>query len=229
MPAMKGKLSREDVDKLVILVRGFRGGRQLISEEQVDAESARQDSHPDPLRASAASPDQLTAPRAANVRPGEISPAPVPTAFQQYCVRCHGTSGDGASRRSTFRSIPDFTSRAWQEQHSESRLKISILEGKGSAMPSFSGKIDEPAATELVAFVRSLAGIEPAKRLSPDFNFDDRFQSLMMELETLKREYRTIDSTAASRVDRRNEALTDRSTGRATSREDRMARATEKR
>jgi mono/diheme cytochrome c family protein len=229
MPAMKGKITRADVDKLVILVHGFRGGRQRISEEHAGAESVSPVPSPDPQQANTRPPDRQPVLGTGNTRSGEVPPGPVPTAFQQFCARCHGISGDGTSKRSIFRSIPDFTSRDWQEKHSESRLRISILEGKGSAMPSFGGKIDEPGATELVAFVRSLAGIAPAERQSSSTGFDDRFQKLMKELESLKREYRTIEPTAASGVDLKDEALTDRSTGRATSREDRMARAAENR
>jgi hypothetical protein len=229
MPAMKEKLTRADVDKLVLVIRGFQGGRQRIDEEHDVAESARAEPHPDRLKVSARPPDHPPAPSAGSTRPSEVPPRSIPIAFQRYCVQCHGASGDGAARRSTFRSIPDFTSRAWQEQHSESRLKTSILEGRGSAMPPFSGRIDEPSAAELVAFVRSLAGMAPPVRQSSNLAFEDRFQRLMMELEALKREYRTLSTLAASGADRQNDALTNDSTGHASAREVRVAQAPGKR
>jgi mono/diheme cytochrome c family protein len=230
MPAMKGKLTQTNVDRLVILVRGFRDGRQRINEENAGADIERSEPQADRLTASARPPDrQPGPPREGETQPSGAAPVPVPAAFQQYCVRCHGISGDGASKRASFRSIPDFTSKAWQEQHSESRLKLSILEGKGSAMPPFSGRIDEPVATELVAFVRSFAGIVPAERKSTGPGFDDRFQKLMRELEALKRQYRMLHSAADSSADPRKDALTDRSTEPATVREERMVRAAGKR
>jgi hypothetical protein len=104
-------------------------------------------------------------------------------------------------------------------------MRLSILEGKGSAMPPFGDQIDATAVTELVTFVRSLAGVAPPQRESTSPGFDDRFQRLMRELEALKREYRTLSSA----TDRRNDALTNGSTGQGTSREERMARAAGKR
>jgi mono/diheme cytochrome c family protein len=224
---MKSKLTREHIDKLVILVRGFRGGGQHITDEHAGPESAQsgdqlqRESELSRRDASAGRLDSsLGHARTDLARAAFRRRGPVPAVFQRYCVRCHGPDGDGAAMRANFRSIPDFTSRAWQEQHSASRLETSILEGRGSAMPPFSGKIDEPSATELVAFVRSLAGMAPAERQSSGDGFDDRFQRLMTELETLKREYQRLSSTA----DPRAGALTGGSTGQATAKEERMAR-----
>jgi mono/diheme cytochrome c family protein len=225
MPSMKTKLTREHIDKLVTLIRGFRGGRQRINEEYAVAESVRAEPHLEPLQASALRTDHSPAPAAGATRLSETPPGPAHLVFQRYCVRCHGAGGDGSSQRSNFHSIPDFTSKTWQEQHGESSMKLSILEGKGSAMPPFGGRIDEQAATELVAFLKSLAGMAPARRQNSSHGFDDRFQRLMEELEALKREYRTLSSAA----ERRNDVLSDGSRGQAAAREERMARAAGKR
>jgi mono/diheme cytochrome c family protein len=225
MPSMKTRLTREHIDKLVTLIRGFRGGRQRINEEYAVEETVRAEPHPEPLQASARPADHSPAPAAGAPRLSETPPRPVRIVFQRYCARCHGAGGDGASQRLTFRSIPDFTSKTWQEQHGESSMKLSILEGKGSTMPPFGGRIDEQAATELVAFVRSLAGMAPAQRQSSSHGFDDRFQRLMAELKALKREYRALSSAA----DRPNDFLSVGSRGQAIAREERMARAAGKR
>jgi hypothetical protein len=100
--------------------------------------------------------------------------------------------------RPSFRSIPDFTSKAWHAQRTEGGLKISILEGKGSAMPSFEGRLDASRASRLVAYVRSFAGLSASSGPAPLSDFDDRFQKMMLELEELKRDYRTLSSSSTS-------------------------------
>src|SRR4029077_14188707 len=105
----------------------------------------------------------------------------------------------------------------------------SILEGKGSAMPPFSGRIDEPSATELVAFVRSLAGMAPSERRIPDTDFDDRFRKLMIELEKLKRDYRTVSLAPGSSQEQKDSSVTNIRAGRFTGPDPRVAQAAGKR
>jgi hypothetical protein len=54
--------------------------------------------------------------------------------------------------------IPDFTSRDWQTSRSSSQLAASILEGKGTLMPPWNGKLTPEQARALVLYVRSFGG-----------------------------------------------------------------------
>jgi hypothetical protein len=116
--------------------------------------------------------------------------------------------------RASFRTIPDFTSSDWHAQRTEGTLKTSILEGKGTAMPSFEGRLDASRAIRLVAYVRSLAGLsassDPAP--APVSDFDRKFQKMMLELEELKRDYRRLSPSRTSPRDRQG---TDQLTSRA--------------
>jgi mono/diheme cytochrome c family protein len=80
-----------------------------------------------------------------------------PALYQKYCQKCHDKEGTGAEGRNTFPSIPDFTSKHWQEKRSDAQLQVSILDGKGTSMPPFGDKLDEEKAKELREFVRDFA------------------------------------------------------------------------
>ena len=45
----------------------------------------------------------------------------------------------------------------WHRRRSDQQLKISILEGRGSRMPAFHGKLGDDQVGDIVAFLRSLA------------------------------------------------------------------------
>jgi mono/diheme cytochrome c family protein len=199
MPAMKAKLAMRDVDGLVLLVRGFRGGKLEVPEDPgAPGENEDLENAPPPHR----SPDLL--PPQPPVSPSSVSPgtnsigggeAIAPTArttFQRLCAGCHGASGDGSPLRASTPAIPDFTLRDWQEKRGDAALTVSILEGKGRAMPPFGTQLDKPGAHDLVTYVRSLAGSrsDQSKELPTEFNL--QFQQLMAEMETLKRDCRAL-------------------------------------
>ncbi len=196
MPPMKGALAMKDVDGLVLLVRGFRGGKLEVSDDA----GAQKENDPPPPR----SPDLMSAqppggpasgsPVANSMRTGEVIALTARTTFQKLCVGCHGASGDGAPLRASTSAIPDFTLRDWHETRSDAALTVSILEGKGRAMPAFGTRLDATGAHDLVKYLRSLAGsrTDQNKELQTEFNL--RFQQLMAELEALKRDYRAISS-----------------------------------
>jgi mono/diheme cytochrome c family protein len=129
-------------------------------------------------------------------------PAPAPSAarlsvasglFRQYCLVCHGPRGTGAEIRASMPAIPDFTSRDWQATANSTQLAVSILEGKGTLMPSFRGRIDEDQAQNLVAYVRAF-GPEPVKaELSPDASdFERRYRQLSAEWDELEKRMREL-------------------------------------
>jgi len=201
MPAMKTAFAMKDVDGLVLLVRGFRGGKLEIPEDPgAQGENDDPEKAPPPPLSPEPHPPQppvspsLGSPGASSVSAGETIALTARTTFQRLCVGCHGVSGNGSPLRATTSAIPDFTLREWQEKRSDAALTVSILEGKGRAMPPFGTQMDATAAHDLVTYVRSLAGLrnDQSKELHTEFNL--RFQQLMAEMEALKRDYRALSN-----------------------------------
>ena len=80
-----------------------------------------------------------------------------PELFQRYCVKCHGADGTGGPARDRLPGLPDFTKAAWQARRSDAQLLVSILDGKGTDMPPWRGKVSDRQARDLVTHVRSFA------------------------------------------------------------------------
>jgi hypothetical protein len=86
-------------------------------------------------------------------------------------------------------AIPDFTVRPWHERRTDSQLIVSILEGKGTDMPSFRDKLPREQVRDLVAFLRGFApGSTPQPAAAPADDFEARFRQLMEEFEGLRRQ-----------------------------------------
>jgi mono/diheme cytochrome c family protein len=195
MPAMKRKLREHEVVQLVSLVREFRGGRQVIPEEP----------EPEPVKNSAKSSEgnKMTARENSAVGIPQSGSAAVSAhvnqqagagrgIFQRFCTSCHGTDGRGTTLRDQTPSIPDFTSQVWQGRRSPPQLSTTILEGKGTAMPAFRGKLNEAQLRDLVAYLRAFAPQPASASIAPDSDFKRRFGQLTQELDELKRQYRDL-------------------------------------
>jgi mono/diheme cytochrome c family protein len=84
--------------------------------------------------------------------------------YEYYCALCHGKTGKGNGFNSYVLSKPprNFTDRARMATLSDSRIKKTILEG-GAAMglspdmPPWGGVLTEKKASDLTAFIRTLA------------------------------------------------------------------------
>jgi cytochrome c oxidase cbb3-type subunit 3 len=77
--------------------------------------------------------------------------------FATTCARCHGA--DGAGGLPVFDGGPaprNFHDRAFQRERTDEQIKLTIMNGKGPAMPSFGTLFDEAQLRSLVAHVRSL-------------------------------------------------------------------------
>ncbi len=201
MPAMKAQFAMKDVDGLVRLVRGFRGGKLEIPEdpgaqgEKDDPEKAPPPPRlPDLISAQPPVSPSLGSPGANSVSAGEASALTGRITFQRLCVGCHGGSGNGSPLRASTSGIPDFTLRDWQEKRSDAALTVSILEGKGRAMPAFGARLDATGAQELVMYVRTFAGSRSGQSKELHSEFKLRFQQLTAEMEALKREYRELSN-----------------------------------
>jgi mono/diheme cytochrome c family protein len=177
---------------MVAYVRAFQGGRQVTKVETPKPPPAPQ---PQPSVA-------VTAPRP---RPGGERPAAAPSAeetarlqaaaglYRQYCLVCHGAEGRGQQMRSSMPAIPDFTSRAWQEEATVERLAASILNGKGTLMPAFSGRVGDDQAQDLAAYVRAFGPARAAaKPVAGASDFEKRFHELEEQWNELEKQLKEV-------------------------------------
>lgn len=151
MLPMKEKLGSVDVKQVVALVRGFKGGKQVI-----------------PLESS-----QVAIATDARGDHGAII-------FRQYCAVCHGPDGTGSVMRPAMPPIPDFTSAAFHTAHTDAQIRVSILDGKGTLMPSNRGRITDQQAGLLLSYVRSLG---PKTAAGKSSGAETDFEKQMRELE----------------------------------------------
>jgi len=190
MPRMKKKLGSVDVKQMVLFVRRFQGGKQVVDDE------------PEPP----AAPEQSTAGTTSTVvrsQPLEHSPATPKDQnqregsrlFQRFCARCHGPDGRGTGMRENLPMIPDFTRTAWQEGRSDPQLVVSVLDGKGARMPSFGGKVAREQARELVAFIRTFAPSRARPESAATDDFEAQFGQLILEFENLRRQSRALSTS----------------------------------
>jgi hypothetical protein len=100
-------------------------------------------------------------------------------------------------------ALPDFTRVAWQERCSDVQLRVSISEGKGQAMPGFSGRLSAEEIDQLVAHVRAFAPLSKAANKKADWgDFEARFRALEEEMEKLRREFRELEAASRRRANK---------------------------
>ncbi len=111
--------------------------------------------------------------------------------YRQFCLRCHGTEGSGGEVRGTMPSIPDFTSPSWQKSATVHRMTVSILDGKGTRMPSFEGRVTDQEARELAVFVQTFGPKALPEMTKPD-EFDRRFRELEEQWKGLQKQFQEL-------------------------------------
>jgi mono/diheme cytochrome c family protein len=119
--------------------------------------------------------------------------------YRQHCQRCHDSDGSGSASRGSLPDLPDFTSGPWHRQHTDGQLAVSIMDGKGTRMPSFAGSINQRRAEELVAFIRRFGPASASSAMDASGDFEKRFRELEAELQELKRQFRTLSSSGPGR------------------------------
>jgi mono/diheme cytochrome c family protein len=192
MPAMRAKIKPDDANRLVPLVRGFGGGRLVIPDQPEENPTP-----PKPVRPptdKVPNPEALPS-RAASVsrkNPEAIRREAAKAAFRLSCRKCHGDDGKGGSMRGLFPSIPDFTSRHWQDGTSKDQLTASILEGKSTHMPAFRSKLGTAQVDDLVAYVRAFVSSQRDSIGHQPDDFEKRLAELQKEFEELHRAYRGL-------------------------------------
>jgi mono/diheme cytochrome c family protein len=191
MPRMKKKLGSIDVKQMVSFVRRFQGGKQVVDDEP-EAPAAPVQSNAGATSTAVRSQSLGRSPatqKDQNNREGS-------RLFQRFCARCHGPDGRGTGIRENLPRLPDFTSREWQEGRSDPQLVVSVLNGKGTGMPSFGKKVAREQARDLVAFIRTLA---PSWRARPASTAEDDFEAQFLELtkefQTLRRQSRALSTS----------------------------------
>jgi mono/diheme cytochrome c family protein len=118
--------------------------------------------------------------------------------YQQLCQRCHAADGKGDPGT---KDVPDFTTRSWHEHKRDSEMIVSILDGKGSVMPSFTGKVSQAQAKELVSYVRAFAPTVPGKQaLAPttSTDFEAQFQKLQKDYDRLQKQLKELTAEEGS-------------------------------
>ncbi|MDE2509084.1 MAG: cytochrome c [Planctomycetota bacterium] len=154
---------------------------------------------PAPVPALAAT----TAPAVAPTTPAVASasgPAPAASAklrasaalFLTDCVACHGPDGRGTLVRAAMPPIPDFTTPAFQSSRSLAQLSVSILEGKGTLMPPWHGKVSPEQARDLAAYVRTFGPANPHADEAPTDDFGNRYQALKQKWDALELQARAL-------------------------------------
>jgi quinol-cytochrome oxidoreductase complex cytochrome b subunit/mono/diheme cytochrome c family protein len=112
------------------------------------------------------------------------------TLYRQYCLTCHGADARGTAIRAAMPAIPDFTNTRWQQDHSDPRLLASILDGKGTLMPAFRGRITPSDGRDLITYIRAFgpAVPSPAVAEAPRSDFQKQFQDLQRQWRELQRQ-----------------------------------------
>jgi mono/diheme cytochrome c family protein len=198
MIPMKDRLAAPDVAQVIAYVRAFKGAAQVAEVIPV----------PPPIRP----PDKplvKPVPAAPPVRTTE-GPAVAELAerrrvtnllYQQYCLACHGTDGRATAMRASMPAIPDFASRAFQESRESPQLSVSVLDGKGTLMPPFRGRVQEGQVPDLVAYVRAFgparaAGAETAPAPT---DFEEQFRRLEQQWESLHKQLEDLSKKPPKR------------------------------
>ena len=81
--------------------------------------------------------------------------------FTSMCARCHGADGKGGL--SSFGGTPprNLTDHKFHADRTDEQIRMSIMNGKGAAMPPFGSILERPQVDALVAHVRSLDAAHP--------------------------------------------------------------------
>ena len=108
--------------------------------------------------------------------------------YHMRCARCHEDDGKSGDLHESNPHAPDFTNPDWQQRRSTQELIVSILDGKGTQMPAFGGKLSSAQARELVAHIRSFAPSSPTAAEAPQDDFETRFRELEEEFERLQQQ-----------------------------------------
>jgi ubiquinol-cytochrome c reductase cytochrome b subunit len=193
MLPMKDKLSKTDAEQMVAYVRAFREGKQVVS-----MEPPKPIVPPPPAEPTVEPGSKATRP-SRTATPSEETAARLRLAtglYRQYCLICHGADGKGREMKASMPTIPDFTSRSWQEGVSTPQLVVGILDGKGTLMPAFRGRVSDEQAQDLGAYVRAFGPFRAAPSETPRSDFDQRLRELQDQWNELHRQLQELSKSS---------------------------------
>jgi mono/diheme cytochrome c family protein len=121
--------------------------------------------------------------------------------FRTNCIACHGPDGTGNLIRPAMAAIPDFTNQQWHTLRSNTQLRASILDGKGTLMPPWTGKVTPELARDLVSFVRTFGPPEllasELAATTPDTQFEARLRELKVQWDDVERQLSELNLARA--------------------------------
>jgi mono/diheme cytochrome c family protein len=182
MPAMSDKLGEATPIDMVKLVRAFVGGKQKIlvalpkfgGPVAPETGTGLPELPPDtPLPEIPKGPAVASGDVAYKIRMGG-------DIFQKYCLVCHGRDGTGNENRIMLPPIPNFRDPPWQKSKNDAELLTSILDGKGTLMPSNAERITRDQAKLVLAYVRAF---DPGRVVEAAPTTEDPFQKKMRLLQ----------------------------------------------
>jgi len=92
--------------------------------------------------------------------------------FRQNCAMCHGSDGRGA------KGFPNLADNDWQWGGSHEQIMMTLENGRMAAMPPMAAALGDDGVKEVVAYVRSLSGLESDSQLAAAGQA--RFQTICM-------------------------------------------------
>jgi mono/diheme cytochrome c family protein len=121
--------------------------------------------------------------------------------YRTNCIACHGLDGTGNLIRPAMAAIPDFTNRQWHTLRTNTHLRVSILDGKGTLMPAWTGKVTPELARDLVSYIRTFGPPEllatALETSAPTDDFEIRLRELRMQRDEVEKELRELDLARA--------------------------------
>jgi mono/diheme cytochrome c family protein len=112
--------------------------------------------------------------------------------YERRCQRCHGKDG-GGERDAGVTGLPNFRKPDWHARRSDAQLKVSILDGKGDAMPAFSERLNEEQVRGLITHIRAFEPKRAAATVAAT-DFEKQFKELRKEYQELQKELERLSS-----------------------------------
>ena len=182
MPPFKTRLNARDANGLAALVRSFTAGRVTIP-----------DLDDDPPAPPPSTPRSTAAGTASQRRVNVESPAvDAPALFRRLCQGCHGSQGRGEPLRGMLRNLPDFSAAGWKQRSKPGRIAATILEGRGTNMPAFRGRLNRAELDALITYITQLGPDGAPRDPAPVDAFERRLAELRSEFDALRRAYREL-------------------------------------
>jgi len=185
MLSMKDRLGGTDVEQMVAYIRSFQAGKQVVKVQPEPLQVSLPEGPPPFVPASEEKP-LVPSPAPSDETAGRIRVAT--GLYRDYCITCHGPRGKGTRMRISMPGIPDFSDRTWQESHNDLQFVVSILNGKGSLMPAFHGRVSNDQARDLIAYLRALGPPRPTGSEASANDFARHFEQLQQQWNELDKQ-----------------------------------------